>query len=59
MIYACCGFNEVCFQLEHDNRDGRFGNLKDVTKVNGLDKIEFEKATFFFDEDRGCLMRKE
>lgn len=59
MIYACCGFNEACFQLEHENLDGAYGKLKDVSKVGKLDKIEFEKVTFFYDEERGCLLKEQ
>lgn len=58
MIYACCGYNEACFQLEHENRNGVYGKLKDVSKVGKLDKIEYDKATFYFDEERGCLLKE-
>ena len=60
MIAYDCSFNAACMFLERENTDGKFGAYKGTESVSiPVSKIIFEKAVFLYDEERGCLMRKE
>lgn len=57
MVLSDCSFNEACMFLEMENADGRFGAYKG-TKHVGMEKLSFEKATFYYDEERGLLLQR-
>ena len=60
MILYDCSFNAACAFLERENTDNRFGKYKGCECGSRVvTKIVFEKALFLYDEERGCLMRKE
>lgn len=60
MILYDCSFNSACAFLERENKDNRFGKYKGTWCLSSaVSKLVFEKAVFLYDEERGCLMRKE
>ena len=60
MILYDCSYNAACMFLERENKDNRFGKFKGTWDISSvLSKLVFEKAVFLYDEERGCLMRKE
>ena len=59
MVLYDCSFNAACMFLERENKDNRFGSYKETECLSRyVSKIVFERATFLYDEERGCLMRK-
>jgi hypothetical protein len=58
IILLEASYNAACMFLETENRDNRFGKLLDTEMISSLIEIRFEKATFFYEEKRGYLMRK-
>lgn len=60
MILFCCSFNEACMFLETENADERFGEYKGMEACSlHVSKFRFEKATFYYDEERGLLLRPQ
>ena len=60
MVLCEASYNSACVFLEIENRDKRFGRFLGIeARPLQMAKIKFQKATFFYDEERGYLLRKE